>query len=167
MIVAQAIDSAGNIQSNFSVPISSMVITVDTGAPTIALNTPPLPSGSYQPGSIGQGGNGTRFSGADTDPGVLASSVSTVQVQLSYVVGSATYYWNENTQLFSSYTVTVSSWFPAQLAERPDELGSTKQDINWPTDASHAITLNAEAIDKASLGDGTGGDYQSYRQRHL
>ena len=157
ILISQAIDSAGNAQSNFATNVSSFTISIDTGAPANALVPPPTNGASYQPGAIGTSASSpdSRFTGTDGDPGILASGVNKVQVQLSYVLGPDTYYWDGNAQVFSSYTVTVSSWFGTFLNSPTTWI--YQHDINWPTDASHLITLKSQTVDNAALSDGTGG----------
>jgi hypothetical protein len=71
---------------------------------------------------------------------------------VSYLYNGDTYYWNGNTNLFSSFTVSdTNAWFNA---------GSSWQytkNIVWPGDMSHLMTLQARGIDHATLADGTGG----------
>ena len=152
-IVAQATDVAGNIQSTYGVGTSSLTITMDRSAPTVAITPPPNTGASYRPENIGESGSATRFQGTAADQLPNPSGLNQVQIQLSYVSGGNPYYWDGNINQFSSYTVTgVTAWYNA---------GGTSwiytKDIVWPTDASHAITLSARGVDNASLGDATGG----------
>ena len=95
-------------------------------------------------------------------PRLLASGVDPVkgaQIQLSYLSGNDTYYWDANITQFSSFTVTANTaWFIA---------GNSwfyVPSINWPTDMSHLITLQTRGNDLATLADGTGGGNVSVPQ---
>src|ERR1019366_4790876 len=70
---------------------------------------------------------------------------------------SDTYYWDENAQAFSSFTVTANTaWFPTTLPNSTSWV--YQKDINWPpSDTSQVVTAEVQSIDKSTLGDGTAG----------
>ena len=77
-----------------------------------------------------------------------------VNVRLSYLVGSTTYYCDGGQILIHDGECKY------RLANH-DVRGSANwtynTPVNWPTDTSHVITLEAQSFDNATLGDGTAG----------
>ena len=154
VLLTRAINIAGSTQTvlGTSAPnVSSMTITIDKAGPTTTVSLPASPGGgAYQAENIGHTGNGTRFHGDQTDPGTNSSGISAVKLQLSYVLASDTYYWNQTDTNFSSWTVTASTWWPAT----PTWFYNTN--VVWPTDMSHFFTLKVQAFDQSKTWDGSG-----------
>ncbi len=152
LIVAEAIDVAGNNQTVFGVNVSSLIVTIDTAAPTVTISTP-AQAGYYLRGNIGVAGN-SPFSGTINDPLSLASGVKDFQFRLSYVLlsdGNTYYYDGAN---YSSTTAPSSAWI-----SRNNAAGAWTWpiSINWPPDSlSHVMKLEVRGEDKALQVDGTG-----------
>ena len=53
--VVEAIDAAGNVQTNYCLGISSFTIIYDTAAPSVAISAPPTSGSAYQRANIGEG----------------------------------------------------------------------------------------------------------------
>ena len=82
IILVQAQDLAGNIQTIFNAGISSVTITVDETNPSAIITPVPVNGGSYQPANIGESASGTSFHGTNTDPNPLHSGVQQTQLEL-------------------------------------------------------------------------------------
>src|SRR6185437_4151974 len=87
------------------------------------------------------------------DGGPNASGPKDVQIRLSYLSGGASYYWTGSQ--FSSSTVNASTAWQSITTGGPG--WSYPIPITWPSDVSHAMTLESRAEDNAVLADGTGG----------
>ena len=84
---------------------------------------------------------------------VASFGISQVQMQLSYVLTGATYYWDGTQVKFSSSPVTT--WNNSGTAAWNYE-NFSGNDIDWPVDMSHLFTLQVRGIDSATQADGAG-----------
>src|SRR6185437_1448383 len=149
-IVARAAAPSGQTQSVYAAPGSSVTVTVDKTAPTTSVSAPPAQGASYKPADIGQGGS--LLAGTAADAGPSASGPKDVQIRLSYLSGGASYYWTGSQ--FSSSTVNASTAWQSITTGAPE--WSYPIPITWPSDESHAMTLESRAEDNTVLADGTG-----------
>ncbi len=155
LLLARAINVAGSTQTVFDVGVSSLIVRADKVGPSTTFQLPVSPGGSaYQAANIGHTGNGTRFHGTQSDPGSNPSDVSAIEIQLSYLLGPDTYYWNQTATNFSSWTVTASTWWPAT----PTWFYNTN--VVWPTDMSHFVTAKVRGYDLSKAWDGSGNGNQ-------
>src|SRR6185437_7975581 len=92
------------------------------------------------------------LAGTAADAGPSASGPKDVQIRLSYLSGGASYYWTGSQ--FSSSTVNASTAWQSITTGGPG--WSYPIPITWPSDVSHAMTLQSRAEDNAVLADGTG-----------
>ena len=152
-LVTQATDVAGNVQSVYALNTSSFTFLMDRAAPNAPVILLPASGDSYQPANLGHVGNGTGLHGTNTDPGSHPSGISQVQMQLSYVLTGATYYWDGTQVKFSSSPVTT--WNNSGTAAWNYE-NFSGNDIDWPVDMSHLFTLQVRGIDSATQADGAG-----------
>src|SRR5207302_4953063 len=153
-LVAQATDLSNISQSVFVLNTSSFTILKDNVAPNAPLITFPANTQSYQPAAVGHIGNATQLRGTASDAGVNPSGIKGVGIRLSYLLATNTYYWTGTT--FSSYTVTAATAWQTAGAAAWNYNNTIGSDITWPVDLSHAMKLEANATDFATLEDGTG-----------
>src|SRR5207302_79177 len=118
------------------------------------LITFPANTQSYQRAAVGHIGNATQLRGTASDAGVNPSGIKGVGIRLSYLLATNTYYWTGTT--FSSYTVTAATAWQTAGAAAWNYNNTIGSDITWPVDLSHAMKLEANATDFATLEDGTG-----------
>ncbi|MCR4296513.1 MAG: hypothetical protein NUW21_13340, partial [Elusimicrobia bacterium] len=109
-IAVRAADVAGNVQAEFTAAGSSFTLTVDKDAPAIAITQPSL--AAYTPASA----EATGVQGTAGDPLVNGTSsgllIPGVEVNLWYLAGGTSWYWNGATFAAAPGTVTASgeSW---------------------------------------------------------
>ncbi|PIU18280.1 MAG: hypothetical protein COT18_10845, partial [Elusimicrobia bacterium CG08_land_8_20_14_0_20_59_10] len=105
---AEAFDKAGNAQTNFSGNGSSVTFTIDKTAPVATIT-------SIQTGA--RITSLTSITGAANDPDWASNSgiaaKENIQVQLSYLYGSDTYYYDNSVSFSSSAYNDGNSWWPA------------------------------------------------------
>jgi hypothetical protein len=161
-VLVRSSDTAGNVQTQFVVDQSSMVIRVDKELPVSATARPVddgvAGSGRYKSALIGQTGNSTQFNGTASDPTVASTSsgVNLEQVRLSYLSGGNTYYWTG--VAFSSWTVTsTTAWQSANLSgSAPSWTWDYLTSINWSlVGADMEFKLQARAMDDSRLSNDT------------
>src|ERR1019366_3767274 len=90
-IVTQANALSGLTQTTYTAPASSFTVIMDKTVPTTSVSAPPAQNASYKSSSFGS--ILPSLSGTDADPNANASGVKDVQVRLSYLLASDTYYW--------------------------------------------------------------------------
>ena len=147
VFVTSATAPSGLTQATFAVGTSSFTLTYDQTAPTAVIGVPASNNSTFKRANIGESG-ANLFSGSSSDLGPLASGVEEVDIQVSYLSGSDTYYWTG--AAFSSTTV---AW-PSMATNNLWLYGTS---IVWPNDGlSHAITLKARAIDYTKAADNSG-----------
>src|SRR6185312_15692221 len=121
---------------------------IDKTAPSVTITQTPSPAqgGSYKPSAVGETGSSSLLHGTDVDPGTYPSLVKRVQIRMSYLLGSTSYYWDGAE--FSSWTVTTNTAW--QTMNTPPANWTYPINIAWPTDMSHAIALEVRGEDKST-----------------
>ena len=152
LLVAKAIAASGLSQTSFAVGISSIQVIIDTAAPKVVISRPA--NGVFVSArqhrrkriafAIERNGDPILF--------VELRRERLLRSALSYLSGGASYYWD--TVEFSSFTVNANTaWL-----QRPSAAGTWTYpfDINWPSDASHAMKLEVRGEDNALSEAGAG-----------
>ncbi|MBI4656704.1 MAG: Ig-like domain repeat protein, partial [Elusimicrobia bacterium] len=107
---AEAEDKAGNIQTNFSGNGSSVTFTTDETAPSLYISYP-QPDSKISPIS--------EISGTANDPNYGTNSgiadASNIEIQVSYLDSSSTYYFDNATGFSSTTFNETSAWWPASI----------------------------------------------------
>jgi len=157
LILVRSTDVAGNLQTDFTVGISSMIIYVDKAPPETIVTLPADYgdgiSGRYKPANIGKTATSSRFYGNATDNYYAANNAGPekTQIKLSYLLNGDTYYWTGAS--FSSGTAAESNaWRNASGA------GSwiyVENDIIWPA-GDREYKLETKSMDATRNADGTG-----------
>src|SRR6185312_12577260 len=80
--------------------------------------------------------------------GAAASGVAQTQIRLSYLMGATTFYWDASGSAFSNSIGANAAWTTASLG------WLYAPSINWPTDQSHFILLEARSTDNATAWNG-------------
>ncbi|TPW18384.1 MAG: hypothetical protein FD126_3464, partial [Elusimicrobia bacterium] len=137
VVYARARDAGGNEQQSYSAAGSSFTFLVD--------KTPP----SYTPAAI----NAANVTGSASDALVSGTSAGLltdgVDVQLWYLSGGASFYWNNGATDWQTDVTTITadgtSW--SLLAKQPSS-------AKWAQPGDRTFYLRARAHDKTVLGDG-------------
>ncbi|MEW6215936.1 MAG: hypothetical protein AB1478_12165, partial [Nitrospirota bacterium] len=174
LILAKAIDIAGNIQDTYTVDISSLVIKVDKAAPSSQITDYPLDdsdetSGRYKSQNIGKSATASRFKGTAQDSYYTQnnSTVAATQIRLSYLSEGDPYYWNQSANNFSSWTITAdAAWFDTLLSgSGPTYNWLYLSDIEWPA-GDREYKLEAKSMDDARTAEDTGdGNWENPQSR--
>src|SRR5262249_14124078 len=149
VFVTSATALSGLTQSVFSLGSSSFTLTFDKTAPTATISLPTANNLAFRRALIGHAGS--FFSGNSSDTGPLASLVKDVQVRISYLIGTDTYYWIGAS--FSSNTVASSAWTTPMAT---NDAWTYSNPVTWPSPNSTVIKLEARAEDNALSADNTG-----------
>ncbi|MEK7722435.1 MAG: hypothetical protein AAB359_08600, partial [Elusimicrobiota bacterium] len=104
---AEASDKAGNVQVNFSGNGSSVTFTVDETAPAAAVTSVQTSTRVAVLASVSGTANDAN---PNTNSGIAGSA--NTQVQISFLLGAVTWYYN-NATAFSSALTDANSWWPA------------------------------------------------------
>jgi len=163
MLLSKAVDTAGNAQSQYTVDVSSVLITMDKADPssviTLPLDDMTGAGGRYKAVNIGKTATASRFNGTAKDDAYDQnnSGVAAVQVRLSYLLSNDTYYWNQSNLNFSSWTVTAATaWAGCLLGgSAPNWTWTFLTDISWPA-GDREYKLESRAMDDARASDDTG-----------
>ncbi|MBI4346816.1 MAG: hypothetical protein HY553_08165, partial [Elusimicrobia bacterium] len=149
-LYVQAVDRALNEQYSFAAANSSFTILVDKTGPTIGLTQPALPA--YNQGAIVAAGIG----GNADDPLVpLANGTSSgllttgegIDVNLWYVVGVSSNYWNGSNWVPSFSTLPVNGAAGWTLLAAPNA-------AQWAAAGDQTFFVRARAHDRTVLEDG-------------
>ncbi|HBE87556.1 MAG TPA: hypothetical protein DDW67_00235, partial [Elusimicrobia bacterium] len=171
LLLVRATDTAGNIQDQFqaSVPVSSMVVTVDRRPPSSWISFPADMqdgvSGRYRSSNVGK--SGTRFFGAASDSYYSSGNagVAASRIRLTYLLGGDTWYWMGAS--FSSGTAAEqNSWRATNLTANPPDWDWVYLTfINWPAgDREYKLeskTMDASRPAGEPAADGNWEDPQS------
>ncbi len=105
---AEALDKAGNSQTVFSGNGSSATFTIDKSAPVLALTSINTDDKISSLSSVSGTANDPNWA---TNSGIAGAS--NIQVQISYLDGGDTYYYDNASQFSSSTLNDTNSWWPA------------------------------------------------------
>ncbi|UPT74459.1 MAG: hypothetical protein M0D55_01590 [Elusimicrobiota bacterium] len=158
-LTARAIDFAGNVQSQFSVPLSSRTMSADTNRPTTAF-TKPLPGVAYRSSQL-TGGTAITGSAADAEAAqyIDNDALQSVQTVIWYVLGGTSYYYtgvvdlfpSGNGTKFSSNTVEAAQWL--NVTSGTQTWASLFAGADWISDRQYRA--KARARDRARDVTGT------------
>jgi len=158
LILVRALDSAGNVEENFTVDVDSMVISMDKAAPSSTIVFPADDangiSGRYKSANAGKAATNTRIRGQAFDNvySLNNAGISASIIRLSYLDGATTYYWN------GSAFVNISSdtaWLATNLTlAHPNADWTYLPDITWAGDREYTIEVLSE--DDAKIYDDSG-----------
>jgi hypothetical protein len=156
----RALDMADNIQDQFGVDVSSMLITMDKAAPVTSVTLPVDDGngidGRYKPSEIGYYTGDKQIKGTVVDNlSADYSGVEKVQMTLSYLLGGDTWYWLG--AVFSSGTYAeANAWLNTSIGgAAPTWTWDYMVNITWPS-ADTEYKLELKAMDYARLSDDSG-----------
>ncbi|MFH1283258.1 MAG: hypothetical protein ABII27_06295, partial [bacterium] len=141
----KAKDKANNSQTNFQVGLSSLTITVDKEGPLSGI-TSPTEGEKYTPAAVNAASiSGTAQDKPDTNKADLL--IDGIDVQMSFLSGGSTYYWNGSTWTLTVTTLTANgaSW---NFLAMPNA-------TQWSYPGDQNFRVKVRARDDATLGDGT------------